>query len=229
MSQRGPVFFPGGHFGKYFYLAGQAFEAVTPLEWVPLSAVPGQRTLVGGHLQQRLFRGGTAPASLRAMTTTVTIASIAREEERQAINDALASGGLVPICDLAEISDQWDAVSGQAVFSLARSIAFGAGLSGVTVGSFPPSATLNGVPQAVIFSGSPSSGQVLLSIAAPDLTTGAGQFQAVTTPPLAAADILTLRYQAIKWCKMDPDEIYNSKNFLSWKGTLTEEFPGRWD
>jgi len=176
----------------------------------------------GTHTAQTIFRGGSAPASLRARSWNVKIQMA--EEEDFFLAERIAQMGVPFLCFFGlPIADVWYA-SGQALFSTSRPLPYGGSLTGAnppTTSNCTLRAFINGVEKAVIFTGTPGAGQVLV------LTSVLAQHDAVWPgDSLSPGAMLELRYYPLHWCTVDPSASLPQLNDYEWSAKLNEAVSG---
>ena len=180
-------------------------------------------TQAGTHVQQRIFRGGSAPSSLRARTFNLTIQT-SLEEDYFRVQSCIVRGAAVLFFDGIPITDAWYYATGMPGFTTSRPLCYGGVLNAappIDTTICPLRAFLNGVEKAVITTGSPSSSQVKVSTAA------YAQHDALTlgfTP--SSGDLIELRYYPLYWVTFDPQDSLAAANDQTWTGTLHEAVQG---
>lgn len=204
---------------------GNQLAGYASLDWTKPELNPASmRNLAGGHVTQRILRGVSAPASLRTRTLALKILS-GSETDYFALETAEERGQAVAAYPDKVIVDTWDAIGGQQTFSTSREIAYGSGLPGLTPSVRPARAFLNGAEQAVVYTGSPSAGQVLVPT-----TAGAQRRAIVAGAPLNAADILELRYYPMLYVVFSQVQRGTPQaNQLDYSAQLIDQLIGAWD
>jgi hypothetical protein len=175
----------------------------------------------GGHVEQYSFPGGTGPVSKRAGTGTLPCQDASEEAFHAAIRSTLRVVEYWPDLPLSEI---FIAVAGQILFSLSRPHGYGA-IPGVTTLTHPVLALLNGVEQSVIYGADPEpeAGEVGV------VTTTRVQWRAIVTPPLAAADLLEIRFYPLCRVKATLQGQHEEQGKISYSLAIEESLAGRWD
>ena len=115
-----------------------------------------------------------------------------QQAEWDKVDDVRALGQAVYFIPYRVETEAFIAATGDTTFSLRRVLASYA-MSGFDTASYPNAATLNGVAQTIISSGTPTSGQVKL------------EQQTVTTPTLSASDELIVKYYPAYAVVAQPD------------------------
>jgi hypothetical protein len=184
-------------------------------------------TQAGTVIIQRLFRGATAPSSLRPMIWTVKVQA-ADEDATGVFLDAPQRGAAVSIFMDLPLTEVWDAQPGQQSFSTSRRLPYGATLVGgpeaITPTTRPCRAFINGAEQVVVYTGAPAVGQVLVSAGA------YAQNRSVTTHAgLTSGQVLKLRYSPISWATVSlPQRSLSELNNWILSFQINEQIQGDW-
>jgi hypothetical protein len=167
---------------------GQFIQLSAPgIAFTPMQPAPKMQFLDGNTLEQSRFRGATAPTTAREITLQLTLDPVARETDQRLLALVTAvEGQRVELYLDAPLVDRWVVSAGQTAFSTFRTLAYGH-IAGVSAATRPPLAFLDGAEQAIVTSGTPSAGEVLV----PD---SAGQHQAIEVPAGTATGSQLLLY-----------------------------------
>ncbi len=174
-----------------------------------------------GHVEQYSFPGGSGPVSKRPGTGSLTCEDASEEAFHAAIRATLKVVEFWPDQPHAE---EFLAVEGQTLFSLSRPHGYNL-VAGVTTSTHPVLAFLNGVEQTVIYGAAPTPGVGEVGI----VTTARAQWRAIVTPPLAAADLLEIRFYPLCRVRATMQGQHERQGLISYSLSLEESLSGRWD
>ncbi len=212
------------------FVNGVQLSGYASVGWTKPDVQPAAlRTLAGGHILQSLYRGLSAPSSLRPRPYALKVQS-GLEDDYFALDTAEERGTVVPCYLDIWQTDTWDAVSGQSQFSTSRVIAYGSSFPNITTTTRPTRAfvmaagTTTQVEQTVIYGGSPGVGQVSIGTAINS------QNNAVVTQPLNPGDVLIVRYYPLVFAAFSQAQRgVETANGMDYSATLDEKLLGTWN
>lgn len=208
---------------RQMYLGGQPLSSYSYFEWVKDPDPGVLRMLSGGHVVQRIFRGDSAPASLRPQSGILKFLPQAIETDYQALQRAEQRAAAVLFFPELVHIDSWDIAQGGAQLSTSRFLPWTGGVPGVTTTTHPARAWLNGAEQAVVYDAIPSTGQIAIS------TSLLSQHRAVETPTLAPGDVVELAYYPVYAIVVSsPDRIIADVNNMTYQASMVEVLTGDW-
>jgi hypothetical protein len=174
----------------------------------------------GPDVVQYEFTGATGPLYVQRLEWSGLSFDVSSEEAYRAVDRATRAAQTTWFPELA-IEDEWSATGGQTLFSLSRVAAYGA-VTGVTLASHPPSATLNGTALTRV-TGTPGAGEFKVS------ATAGAQWGAITTPALTAGDVLRVIYHPLFAVTGEMGVEYPVFNGLAADASMREIRVGRFD
>jgi hypothetical protein len=219
----GPLSWTTPPAGRDPWLNGQVIH-FAEFQWdEPIGAPIAIRNAAGGARVQRMYRGGSAPARLSPGTGSLRHQGTSAANVRS-LRTAVNSGRAVDLCPHIPHPDVFDLVAGQTVCSPSRRFGWGI-VTGMTTGTSPARAFINGVEQTVIYGADPEPDAGEVGI----VDTAGAQWRAIRIPAATAGHELVVWYDPLHRVILSAGFDYNSPNALNFSVSAQEALVGRWD